>query len=940
MCRARPRVAPDVWIVFRVASRAGGGAAQRPLYQPHRLTGAYAIASGSTFGATLEPGEANPSFGSGTAWWTWTAPASGRVEIRFDPWNYEPVSVYTGAALPALSLVTNGFSPSFSAVRGTAYQIQVAKPSFSSGGPLSFPVALIAVEVSSPTNFADFRAPATFDIEAAPLALDITFASVTFLENDTAIATLTAPPWRLRRVDLPVGYRTNRVVATDVNGITTTSAPVVVVITPSHDDFANRIRLAGAPVSLPTLFGPATSETGEPLLYTNVHRVWYSWTAPHSGVARVWAEGPQQFIDIFRGETLQTLTRCVTDHGGLFRIEEGQVYQIGVAGWFPFEEPHPAQSILRIEAYQLPVNENFANRLPLPGASVTVPASNFTFAALEPGEPRHVTYGAGRSVWWTWTAPASGVVSLRTTGHTFTTAIAAYTGTDLATLTEVAAGAYAPPGFFAFAGVSYQIAVDVYGGDYGFFDLHLDFTPMPRAPNDDFANRLRIGLGTIRGSNTAATREPNEPMHRDSPGQRSVWYAWTSPGFGRLGVFATSASFYPLVAVYTGGSLAALTTPTGSGSDSSFYCLVQPGVEYQIAVDGMSGANGPFELALDYVPPPGNDNFANRIAIQGFPVTRQGSNTFATAEPGEPRHFSNPNFNFSNSVWYTWTAPVNGLVTADVRPPPEQSFDWNIAGVYTGNAVDALTLVVNGSSSVTWQAQQGVTYQIAVDGYWQASFTLRLLGPPPNNHFADRIPLTGATNLLTASNVGATLEPFEPAINTFDPGGRSVWWTWIAPADGEAELQVSEHRPGPDLQPLLGIYSGTTLNGLSLLSRSRNGRVRFFVSAGAVYQIQVDGSFGRSTEFTLFLRLLPPAPPLSFNLANVRRLPDGRVRLPVSGRLEDYLILEASSDLQTWQEVDREELEASTGLFIDTSPVNLPRRFYRVRNWSAGGDGF
>jgi hypothetical protein len=248
---------------------------------------------------------------------------------------------------------------------------------------------------------------------------------------------------------------------------------------------------------------------------------------------------------------------------------------------------------------------------------------------------------------------------------------------------------------------------------------------------------------------------------------------------------------------------------------------------------------------------------------------------------------------------------------------------------------------VNGAPSVTWQAQQGVAYQIAVDGHASyAPFTLRLLGSPANNHFADRTPLTGASNLLTASNVGATLEPFEPAISTFDPGGRSVWWTWIAPADGEAELQVSANPPAYDLQPLLGIYSGTTLNGLSLLAKSRNGRVRFFVSAGATYQIQVDGSFGRSTEFTLFLHLLPPAPPLSFDLANVRRLADGRVRLPVFGRPEDYIILEASSDLQTWQEIDRDELDASSWLFIDTPPASLPRRFYRLRNLSAGGDGY
>jgi hypothetical protein len=97
------------------------------------LAGAYALASGSTFGATVEPGEPNPSFGSGTVWWSWTAPASGQVEIQPDNSSFAPFAVYTGAALNSVILVTNGFYPSFKAVRGTVYQLQAARPSFASG---------------------------------------------------------------------------------------------------------------------------------------------------------------------------------------------------------------------------------------------------------------------------------------------------------------------------------------------------------------------------------------------------------------------------------------------------------------------------------------------------------------------------------------------------------------------------------------------------------------------------------------------------------------------------------------------------------------------------------------------------------------------------------------------------------------------------------------
>ena len=62
-------------------------------------------------------------------------------------------------------------------------------------------------------------------------------------------------------------------------------------------------------------------------------------------------------------------------------------------------------------------------------------------ATLEPGEPAHAGRTGGRSVWWTWTAPASGPVAVDTLGSGFDTTLAVYEGESLAALTEVAANA-------------------------------------------------------------------------------------------------------------------------------------------------------------------------------------------------------------------------------------------------------------------------------------------------------------------------------------------------------------------------------------------------------------------------------------------------------------------------------------------------------------------
>src|SRR5207245_6010368 len=80
-------------------------------------------------------------------------------------------------------------------------------------------------------------------------------------------------------------------------------------------------------------------------------------------------------------------------------------------------------------------------------------------------------------VWYTWTAPVTGVVTMQTAGSTFDTLLAVYTGTALTNLVTVASdeghGGYYTSlvRFNAFQGTQYQIAIDGFGGDSGDFIL-------------------------------------------------------------------------------------------------------------------------------------------------------------------------------------------------------------------------------------------------------------------------------------------------------------------------------------------------------------------------------------------------------------------------------------------------------------------------------------
>src|SRR4051812_7627755 len=60
---------------------------------------------------------------------------------------------------------------------------------------------------------------------------------------------------------------------------------------------------------------------------------------------------------------------------------------------------------------------------------------------------------------------------------------------------------------------------------------------------------------------------------------------------------------------------------------------------------------------------------------------------------------------------------------------------------------------------------------------------------PPNDSFELRSTLSGTTNSVLASNVGATTEAGEPA-HAGDAGGSSVWWSWTAPNSGTFSIST------------------------------------------------------------------------------------------------------------------------------------------------------
>ena len=152
-----------------------------------------------------------------------------------------------------------------------------------------------------------------------------------------------------------------------------------------------------------------------------------------------------------------------------------------------------------VTAVTAPVNDNFANRITLTGTTATTTGTNVN-ATKQTGEPKHAGSTGGKSVWWTWTAPSSGTVTIDTTGSSFDTLLAVYTGTSVNALTSVPNGSNDdnPAGgmytslvkFPVTSGVVYQIAVDGYNALAGNITLHVNLTvPVPAVPTNVTATK-------------------------------------------------------------------------------------------------------------------------------------------------------------------------------------------------------------------------------------------------------------------------------------------------------------------------------------------------------------------------------------------------------------------------------------------------------------------
>ncbi|MDP8956432.1 MAG: hypothetical protein M3N24_05680, partial [Actinomycetota bacterium] len=266
---------------------------------------------------------------------------------------------------------------------------------------------------------------------------------------------------------------------------------------------------------------------------------------------------------------------------------------------------------------------------------------------------------------------------------------------------------------------AYRVSVDSYGSETGSFTLTWSLL------NDNFSRATAISgsIGSVAGANDDFSGQRGEPDNaRASRPIQSAWYKWTAPVTARV-AFMTCGdeSFDTTLGVYRGSAVNSLSVVAanddGCGSDSFLSRVkfaARKGLTYRISVDGYQSETGPFTLSWTRV----NDNFSKAVAISGQDGSVLGTNVSFTGQAGEPDNdgVSKP----IQSAWYKWTAPLDGIAYFDTCGTGD--FDTTL-GVYRGSSVDVLSRVASNDdacdvqSEVAFEATEGVTYRISVDGF-------------------------------------------------------------------------------------------------------------------------------------------------------------------------------------------------------------------------------
>lgn len=366
---------------------------------------------------------------------------------------------------------------------------------------------------------------------------------------------------------------------------------------------------------------------------------------------------------------------------------------------------------------------------------------------------------------------------------------------------------------------------------------------VPPPPNDTFTNATKIPAA---GSNyvtlnTQATLEFGEPLHAGIASvAASLWWSYAPTADGPVLVDTAGSSDNTVLAVYTNTTLATLqpvvsANDIGNRQQAFVYFNGKAGTTYRIAVASFdANSTGTIRLAVTPggIPDTNAPSVTLTSPLSGLTLTTNRLTLVGSAIDPDPSPSGlqeiEVRVNRINIVGPTGRGDVNGAFAVASLI----STNWSrVIGLFEGlNQIEITVKDVAGnrSSPVIIQA------------------TYRPLDPP-NDFFVNAIALTGAASTNLVNTLNATKEVNEPN-HALNAGGKSAWWNYQPPADGELILSTTNST----FDTLLAVYTGSAVGSLTRLAENDDApsgtggisALALAVRSNQMYRIVLDGFDG------------------------------------------------------------------------------------------------
>ena len=836
------------------------------------LTGSAGTVDGTTVDATIESGDPcgfSPGSGSGSVWYTWTPPLSGALLFSGSGFltNY---TIYTGTSLSSLASIEGGqFSCNvYVDVRaGQKLYIEMSSMSgyagsFSIGWQISPPPVNDGFANAIALTGSSGNAQGTTVGETSAVWYSWTPpASGAFIFNLSGMynthltvysGTDPAALTRMGETDTAWGGQLQ------VNG--TAGQPVRISVKavfadaedsfnfgwqtftpPANDNLADATLISGSTGAISGNNTYASVDPGDSWYLDN--SVWFAYTVPQTAIyqfALLPGSAPRD-VFIYSGSSC-----TVSDLTNLTPLNFSSTQRVtGTTGEQLRIEVCSQTGDYTLSWLEIPLNDTPAGAVVIGGTTGSIQGSNLGATTLNDHgllEPD----ATGATVWFQWTAPASGSYLFGTTG-TMGTALGLFRGTNQANFVRLIEGSSNQPcgQLFVNSGDVVWIEVDGLNGATGPFSLNWQLLQPPTNDNFAAAKVLSGTSGNEQGTTLGATPQAGEPALGDGA---TVWFCWTAPATG-IGVASVNSGSVAL-AVLTGNAVSSLTKlqTKVTGAETRFLCTA--GQTYYFQVAG-SGSDGSFSFSRNVLAKPGNDDRANALTLSGTGGTFSGTTMNATGESGEYAYAVGPYWGESfatttfsvASVWYSFHASQAGVFAIGIVQNGTAAWD-PLAAVFVNPGPMSESWCASPALGAQTGAQvsAGDIVKIAVEGNGSGSGDFKgtwgFYTPPPNISATTAQVISGSSGAIPGTTTAAM------APNSYS-GIGTVWYAWSAPLSGPFVFSAT----GASISQV-AVYSGSDAGHLTRIASGPDS-TQVFLTNGEHYWIAVSGAGISANDFTL-----------------------------------------------------------------------------------------